>query len=130
MSVQWTIGKHPDAELVNTMLDQAVLTLREDEHSIVHSDQGCHYRWLRWIEQMKKAGLIRSMSRKGCSPDNSVCEGFFGRLKNEMFYGREWESVSIEEFIQKVNQYINWYREKCIILYSLSIKLYRNNFKK
>ena len=27
------------------------------------------------------------MSRKGCSPDNSACEGFFGRLKNEMYYG-------------------------------------------
>ena len=26
------------------------------------------------------------MSKKGCSPDNSACEGVFGRLKNEMFY--------------------------------------------
>ena len=26
------------------------------------------------------AKLIRSMSRKGCSPDNAACEGFFGRL--------------------------------------------------
>ena len=29
------------------------------------------------------------MSKKGCSPDNSACEGFFGRIKNEMFYSRE-----------------------------------------
>ena len=27
------------------------------------------------------------MSKKGCSPDNSACEGFFGHLKAEMFYG-------------------------------------------
>ena len=26
------------------------------------------------------------MSRKGCSPDNAACEGFFGRLKTELFY--------------------------------------------
>ncbi len=32
------------------------------------------------------------MSRKGCSPDNAACEGFFGRLKNEMFYPGDWQS--------------------------------------
>ncbi len=26
------------------------------------------------------------MSKKGCSPDNSAMEGFFGRLKVEFFY--------------------------------------------
>ena len=31
--------------------------------------------------------------------DNSACEGFFGRLKNEMFYGRSWRGVTIEDFI-------------------------------
>lgn len=25
------------------------------------------------------------MSKKGCSPDNSACEGFFGCIKNETF---------------------------------------------
>ena len=37
---------------------------------------------------MRNARLIRSMSRKGCSPDNAACEGFFGRLKTELFYTR------------------------------------------
>ena len=26
------------------------------------------------------------MSAKGCSPDNAAAEGFFGRLKNELFW--------------------------------------------
>lgn len=63
---------------------------------------------------MEKAGLTRSMSKKGCSPDNSACEGFFGRLKNEMFYCRSWEGISIDDFIQKVDDYIRWYNEKRI----------------
>ena len=46
-----------------------------------NSDRGCHYRWPGWIERMDNAGFIRSMSKKGCSPDNSAYEGFFGRLK-------------------------------------------------
>ena len=116
LPVSWTIGTSPDAELVNTMLDNAIETLSESEHPIVHSDRGSHYRWPGWIERMENAGLTRSMSKKGCSPDNSACEGFFGRLKNEMFYGRSWKNVSIEEFITILDEYIHWYSEKRIKL--------------
>ena len=56
------------------------------------------------------------MSKKGCSPYNSACEGFFGRLKNEMFYGRSWSGVSFEQFMEKLDQYIHWYNEKRIKL--------------
>lgn len=114
MPVSWTIGTSPDADLVNTMLDEGILTLAEDEKPLVHSDRGCHYRWPGWIERMDKAGLTRSMSKKGCSPDNSACEGFFGRMKNEMFYGLSWQDVSIDEFIGIVDKYMHWYAEKRI----------------
>lgn len=109
LPVSWTIGTSPDADLVNTMLDEAIALLNEHEKPIIHSDRGCHYRWPGWISRMDHAGLIRSMSKKGCSPDNSACEGFFGHLKNEMFYGRSWIGVSIEEFIQILDSYIQWY---------------------
>jgi transposase InsO family protein len=116
LPVSWTIGTSPDAELVNTMLDNAIGTLKDGEHPIIHSDRGAHYRWPGWIERMENAKLTRSMSKKGCSPDNSACEGFFGRLKNEMFYGRSWKDVSIEEFIIILDEYIHWYSEKRIKL--------------
>ncbi len=90
MVVKWNISTIPDSILVNTMLDDAVNTLSESEHPLVHTDRGCHYRWLGWIERMDTYGLIRSMSKKGCSPDNAACKGFFGSMKNEMFYGRSW----------------------------------------
>lgn len=63
---------------------------------------------------MDEAKLTRSMSRKACSPDNAACEGFFGRLKNEMFNNRKWIGVSIEEFVQLLDDYIHWYNEKRI----------------
>lgn len=63
---------------------------------------------------MGNAKLIRSMSKKGCSPDNSACEGGgFGRLKNEMFYNRSWAGVSLEEFCAQLDD-IYWYNEKRI----------------
>lgn len=111
LPVVWTIGTSPNAEMVNSMLDMGIALLKESEKPIVHSDRGNHYRWPGWIERMDKAKLTRSMSQKGCSPDNSACEGFFGHLKNEMFYGRNWNNVSLESFIQSVNEYICWYRK-------------------
>ena len=113
--VSWTIGTRPDAELVNTMLDAAVETVADSEHRpVVHSDRGAHYRWPGWLARIGDARLIRSMSRKGCSPDNAACEGFFGRLKTELFYPRQWQATTIEQFIQVLDAYIRWYNEKRI----------------
>ena len=61
----WTIGTTPNAALVNGMLDKAVATLSTGEHSLIHSARGCHYRWPGWIDRMNRAGLERSMSKKG-----------------------------------------------------------------
>lgn len=58
------------------MLDEAILSLNENEKPIIHSDCGCHYRWPGWIERIEKAKLKRSMFKKGCSSDNAACEGF------------------------------------------------------
>jgi putative transposase len=116
MVVSWTIGTRPDAELVNRMLDLAVTSLGPTECPVVHSDRGSHYRWPGWIERMTNAGLTRSMSKKGCTPDNAACEGFFGRLKSEMYYNRSWRGVSVERFIEQVDEYIRWYNEKRIKL--------------
>lgn len=52
------------------------------------------------------------MSKKGYSPDNSACEGFFGRLKNEMFYQRDWKNTTINQFINKLDDYIHWYNNQ------------------
>ena len=110
-----SIGTRPDAEPVNTMLDAAVETVAgTDKRPVVHSDRGAHYRWPGWLSRIADAKLIRSMSRKRCPPDNAACEGFLGRLKTELFYPRNWQSTSIEQFIEALDSYIRWYNEKRI----------------
>ena len=37
-------------------------------------------------------------------------EGFFGRLKNEFFYGRDQEGVSLEDFASQLDDYMRCYR--------------------
>ena len=58
--VSWTIGTRPDAAL------EKVAT--SHDRPVVHSDRGGHYRWPGWLSRMHNAKLVRSMSRKGCSP--------------------------------------------------------------
>ena len=112
MVVSWSIGTRPDAELVNTMLDAAIgKVVASGDRPLVHSDRGGHYRWPGWLSRIAEAKLVRSMSRKGCSPDNAACEGFFGRLKIEMFFQRDWLSTTINEFVAALDAYIRWYNE-------------------
>ena len=85
MPIAWTIGTSPCADIVNTMLDDGIAQLKPGEYPIVHTDRGCNYHWPGWMQKIDRAGLTRSMSKKGCSPYNAACEGFIGRIKNEMF---------------------------------------------
>jgi putative transposase len=110
--VSWSLSTTPDAELVNSMLDTAIETVANGpDRPIVHSDRGAHYRWPGWLSRIDGARLIGSMSRKACSPDNAACEGFFGRLKNELFYPKSWQTTTIEHFIAEVDSYIRWYNQ-------------------
>ena len=110
--VSWRIGRRPDAALANGSLEDACGTLAPGQRPVCHSDRGCHYRWPGWIGICEGNGLVRSMSRKGCSPDNSACEGFFGRLKNEFFYHRDWDGVTVDSFMELLNEYIVFYNER------------------
>lgn len=107
----WRIGPHPDKALANGSLLDAVAGMGEGSAPLVHSDRGGHYRWPEWIAICEEHGLVRSMSAKGCSPDNAAMEGFFGRLKNEFFHNRDWRGVTREEFSARLDAYLRYYCE-------------------
>ena len=48
---------------------------------------------------------------KGRSPDNSAVEGFYDRLKNEFFHGRDCRNMSYEEFCARFAPYLTHYNE-------------------
>lgn len=107
--VGWAISGCPDAELANSALLAACAQLRPWQRPFCHTDGGCHYRWPGWKGICESHGITRSMSRKGRSPDNAACEGFFGNLKNEFFYGRDWHGVSQTEFIDMLDEWLRRY---------------------
>lgn len=109
MVVSWRTSQHPTGSLATDMLEDALATLPSKHSVVCHSDRGIHYRTHAWIDLCEEHGITRSMSKKGCSPDNSACEGFFGRLKNEFFYYRNWKGVDYETFVSMLDDYIRYY---------------------
>ena len=75
----------------------------------MHSDQGWQYQHAFYRSELQKHGIIQSMSRKGNCYDNCIMETFFGRLKNEMFYGLEKDYPSFESFSKAIAEYIDYY---------------------
>lgn len=128
--ISYKIGNKPTAALANDTLSEAIKSLGDSRlKPIIHSDRGCHYRWSGWIQITEDNGLVRSMSKKGCSPDNSACERFFGRMKTECFYNHSLEDLSLEELKIYMNRYIQWYNNDRIknTLGGLSPVQYRLN---
>lgn len=115
MIISWTIGTKPDAELVNNMLDAGLAPLQDMDRPIIHSDRGTHCRWLGWIDRRTKR-TSPAPCLKGCSPDNSAYEDFFGRIKNEVFYQRDWKNTTINQFMNQLEDYIHWYNNQRIKL--------------
>ncbi|WP_410316871.1 IS3 family transposase [Klebsiella pneumoniae] len=96
------------------MLDGAFPKLRPGDAPLLHSDQGWHYRMRSYQERLKAHGMTQSMSRKGNCLDNAVMENFFGTLKSECFYLREFRSVSALR--KAVEDYIHYYNNERISL--------------
>lgn len=110
--VAYNIENRPVYSLVSNMLDQAIKKLTGEDLPILHSDQGWHYQMKRYRHVLKEQGITQSMSRKGNCLDNAVIENFFGLLKSELLYLREFESM--KHFKQELRNYIHYYNHKRI----------------
>jgi transposase InsO family protein len=71
-------------DTVTQLIDKHGCTL--DSDTIVHSDQGCHYTSTAFIEKLREADFVQSMSRRGNCWDNAPQESFFGHMKDEIAY--------------------------------------------
>ncbi|PFH95697.1 IS3 family transposase, partial [Bacillus cereus] len=110
--ITYTIGSRPTYSLVSEMLETALEGLPENHQLMMHSDQGWHYQMKQYRHALQKRGIVQSMSRKGNCYDNAVMENFFGIMKSEFLYIKEFESV--EHFKIELEKYIDYYKAKRI----------------
>ena len=108
--ITYTIGSRPTYSLVSEMLEKALKRLSEDDKLLMHSDQGWHYQMKQYRQALKERGITQSMSRKGNCYDNAVIENFFGMMKSEFLYFKEFESI--DHFKLELAKYIKYYNNK------------------
>ena len=112
--ISYDLSLHPNLGQIERMLERAFSKFPRTEGLIMHSDQGWQYQHFYYRNELKKHGIIQSMSRKGNCYDNSIMETFFGRMKTEMYYGSEKNYLSFEMFSKAVDEYIYYYNNKRI----------------
>ena len=110
--ISYKISDRPVLKQVLDMLDDAFAKIPDDTKLIFHSDQGWQYQHKQYQYRLKKKGIVQSMSRKGNCLDNAVMENFFGLLKSELLYLRDFSSI--DEFIVELEKYIDYYNNKRI----------------
>lgn len=106
----YDLSESPDFRQIRRMFDDLI-----DKHgtsisgAILHSDQGWQYQMEKYRLRLAELELTQSMSRKGNCLDNSPTENFFGRMKEEMFYGKEHLYKNMDELKRAIHQYIEYY---------------------
>lgn len=106
--IAYTISDRPILKQVIDMLDIAFERLPDKVDGLIfHSDQGWQYQHKSYQKKLADKGIHQSMSRKGNCLDNSIMENFFGLLKSELLYLREFKSM--EEFKEELIKYIDYY---------------------
>ena len=79
-----------------------------DNETIVHSDQGCHYTSYAFIQKLKDAEFVQSMSRRGNCWDNSPQESFFGHMKDEIA-DLIAACTTFEQVVARVDDWMDYY---------------------
>ena len=112
--VSYNISRKPDFAQTIDMLNKAFIKSADLSNLIFHSDQGWQYQMYPYHKALRERGITQSMSRKGNCLDNSPMENFFGKMKNEMFYGHEYEFKTLEQLQKAMEEYIEYYNNERI----------------
>ena len=110
--ISYNLSRRPVFAQVVDMLEKAFNKIPDNTDLILHSDQGWQYQMKQYQALLKEKGIRQSMSRKGNCLDNSLAENFFGLLKSELFYTKEYQTI--EELEKDIIEYIDYYNNKRI----------------
>jgi putative transposase len=102
--VGWAMGPRVTGDLTERALHMALTTRQPQAGLLHHSDRGSQYAAGPYQQQLTTYGIRASMSRKGNCWDNACVESFFGTLKRELVYHRQYTTRN--EAIQDIFEYI------------------------
>lgn len=91
--VGWALDETMTEALVTQALSVALARRKPKPGLILHSDRGVQYRAQGYVDFVANSQLKQSMSRKGNCWDNAPMESFFSRLKVELIYAKNYQSM-------------------------------------
>jgi len=91
--IGWSLGESMTVELIEDALTTAFDRRKVAPGLIVHSDRGVQYRSQQYVDCLTRNGCRISMSRKGNCWDNAPMESFYSRLKVELIYAKNYQSI-------------------------------------
>jgi putative transposase len=105
--IGWAVSKKIDTNLCIESLKMAIESRAPGSGVIHYSDRGVQYTSENYVKILNNHEFKISMSRKGNCWDNAHMESFFGTLKQEEVYLKEYETFtdvifSIPNFIEDI----------------------------
>lgn len=110
--ISYELSERPNFDQIIAMLKKSFKRITNQTNLILHSDQGWQYQMKQYQTILKDNGIIQSMSRKGNCLDNAIIENFFGILKSELFYLKQYKSIT--QLKQEIKEYIIYYNNERI----------------
>jgi putative transposase len=84
--VGWAVSDRLHKELALSALRRALAVRRPEAGLLHHSDRGSQYCSIEYQAELRRHGMLISMSGKGNCYDNSMVETFFKTLKSELVW--------------------------------------------
>jgi putative transposase len=109
--VGWAMGEHLRTELCLDAIGMAIRSRRPGKELIHHSDRGVQYASVDYRRLLQSHDIQLSTSRAGDCYDNAAMESFWGTLKTELVYHRDYQTR--EAARQSIFKYIEcWYNRR------------------
>jgi putative transposase len=105
--VGWAVADRLHQELARAALRKALIMRRPAPGLIHHSDRGSQYCSTDYQAELRKHGILISMSGKGNCYDNAMVETFFKTLKSELVWHTMFETRREAE--QAIGRYIDMF---------------------
>jgi len=90
--VRWATSDRLHKELALSALGRAIATRRPPVGLIHHADRGGQYCSIDYQAELKKHGILISMSGTGNCFDNAMVEAFFKTIKSELGWRTVFQS--------------------------------------
>ena len=130
--VGWSLDHRMTKQLVIDAFLMAVGKRLPNNGLIFHSDRGSQYCSKECEGQLKRYGVLGSMSRKGDCWDNAVAESFFATLKKERVHKANYQTrkEAKNDIINYMVMFYNPYRRHSTLQYKSPMEFERQQIKK